>query len=237
MAVLQHKYHTMNITFTETKRSLVHTLALETDATADIFRQELDDQNWEVEVFKNVNGRTPGRQSGGRCTINGIGRYATHSSLELIQGTVLKELFSYAISDSFKLQWLSEFIKYPEFCKLWGSNNVEFIASYTVLNANYVLDNPKTTIALHLDNRMLLATGMIYLNETNDDLTQSLQSTTFYTDQNKSEPMVIKPNFGKGWVAANTHNSWHEGINTSNQKRYSLLLGLGIDITKIRNTK
>jgi hypothetical protein len=77
---------------------------------------------------------------------------------------------------------------------------------------------------------------MIYLNQS-DSETALQQSTTFYTDQNKSNPFVIEPKFGTGWAAANTHNSWHEGHNISTQPRYSLLLGISVDIGKIRATK
>lgn len=222
----------MKIAFSETERPLIHTLNLETDYSPAKFREELDNENWQVEVFKSVNGRA----GGGRCTIDGVGRYNSKSSLESIRGNILKELFSHVLSEEFKRQWISEMIKDSTFCKMWGASKVEDIASYSVLQANYVLDNTMTKIAMHLDNRLLLATGMIYLNETNG-IIQGQQATTFYTDQNKSNPLVIKPNFGKGWVAANTHNSWHEGFNMSSQKRYSLLLGISIDIGKIRGTK
>jgi hypothetical protein len=221
----------MKITFTATERPLVSNLALETAYTPAHFRQELDKENWQVEVFKNVGGR----RSGGRCTINGIGRYDSKTSHDMIQGLALKELFSYVLTDEFKIQWIAELAKEPAFCKMWASSP-EDIASFTVLQANYVLDKTMTRVVMHLDNRLLVATGMIYLTDTTD-FVQSKQTTNFYTSQEKSEPMVIVPKFGTGWIAANTHNSWHEGMNMSGQERYSLLLGLAINVGKIRNSR
>jgi hypothetical protein len=222
----------MKITFGNTERPLVYTLNLETTYSPESFRAELDTENWQIEVFKNVGGR----RSGGRCTIDGIGRYDSQSSLGLIRGTILKELFSYVLTDEFKQQWISELVKDPVFCKTWTLNNVDDIASFTKLQANYVLDKTMAKVVMHLDNRLLMATGMIYLTDTTD-FVQSKQTTIFYTDQNKSDPMVITPKFGTGWIAANTHNSWHEGMNMSGQERYSLLLGLAIDVGRIRKNK
>jgi hypothetical protein len=222
----------MKITFGNTERPLVYTLNLETTYSPESIRTELDAENWQVEVFKNVGGR----RSGGRCTIGGIGRYDSQSNLDLIRGPILKELFAYVLTEEFKRHWISELVKDPVFCKTWTSSSVNDIASFTKLQANYVLDKTMTRVVMHLDNRLLMSTGMIYLTNTTD-FVQSKQSTTFYTDQNKSNPMVITPKFGTGWIAANTHNSWHEGMNMSGQERYSLLLGLAIDVGKIRNSK
>lgn len=222
----------MKLTFTNTERPMVYTLELETLHSANMFREELDNENWQVEAFKSVNGRV----GGGRHTIDGVGRYNAKANLESIRGTVLKELFQHVLSDEFKLQWLSEMLNTPTFCKMWVASGAEDMANYTILQANYVLDNSFTRIGMHLDNRLLVATGMIYLNESAETI-KSRQATTFYTDENKSDPLIITPNFGTGWAAVNTHNSWHEGINMSGQQRYSLLLGIAIDIGKLRSNK
>ena len=222
----------MKIIFENTQRPLIYGLKLESAYTADSFMQELPNENWQVEVFKNVGGR----QGGKRCTINGVGRYSSRAVTDSIKGSILRELFTYTLSQSFKAQWLSAMLADPSFCKLWGSSDLDEISSYTIVQSNYVLDNSQAKIGLHLDNRLLVATGMIYLNQS-DSETALQQSTTFYTDQNKSNPFVIEPKFGTGWAAANTHNSWHEGHNISTQSRYSLLLGISVDIGKIRATK
>jgi hypothetical protein len=222
----------MKIHFAETERALIYTLNLETELSANDFRQELDAENWQVEQYKNVNGRDGGR----RFTINGSGRYDSKSSLDLLRGSILKQLFSHVLSEEFKLQWLSEMVKNPAFCKLWGSSSVQDIANYTILQANYVLDKPGARISMHLDNRLLLSTGMIYLNQSSD-ATKPNQATVFYTDRDRSNPITITPAFASGWAAANTHNSWHEGFNKSEEKRYSLLLGMSINVAQIGERK
>jgi hypothetical protein len=221
----------MNVEFENTTRPLVYSLKLETDYTSDILLQELEKENWQLETFKNVNGR----QGGKRYTINGEGRYASKAATNAVSSPVLQDLLSYSMSRDFKTKWLSTMINTPAFCKLWGTSDVDRISSYTVIHANYLLDTTMAKIGLHLDNRLLVATGMIYLNES-DSNSKPLQATTFYTDENKSNPLTILPNFGTGWVAANTHNSWHEGYNLSNQKRYSLLLGISIDVTGLQKS-
>lgn len=219
----------MKINFTNTERPLVYGLKLETAHSSNLFLQQLSQENWQVEAFKKVGWRS----GGGRCTIDGVGRYNSKSNINSIRSHILKELFEYTLSDQFKSQWLTVMFEDPIFQKLWAADSVEQMASYTALQANYVLDNSMTKIALHLDNRLLLSTGMIYLNQTNE-LTAAQQATTFYTDQNRSDPLMINPQFGSGWAAANTHNSWHDGKNSSVHKRYSLLLGLTIDVGKLR---
>lgn len=224
---LCYKY-SMKIIFENSQRPLVYRLKLESAYTADSFMQELPNENWQVEVFKNVGGRSGGK----RCTINGVGRYSSKTAIDSIKGSILRELFTYTLSESFKVQWLSVMLEDPSFCKLWGTSNLDEISNYTIVQSNYILDNSHAKIGLHLDNRLLVATGMVYLNKS-DNTTALQQSTTFYTDQNKSNPLVIEPKFGTGWAAANTHNSWHEGHNVSSQQRYSLLLGISIDVGRL----
>jgi hypothetical protein len=219
----------MKINFSNTERPLVYQLNLETVYSASSFINELDQENWQVEEFKKIGWKS----GGGRHTIDGINRYNSKSTVPSIKGEILKQLVVYSLSDEFKARWLTKMLEDSTFCMIWGRSNLKQMMDFTTLQADYALDNSMTTIALHLDNRLLLGTGMIYLNETND-LTASQQSTIFYTDQERSNPLVIKPSFGSGWAAANTHNSWHEGKNLSIQKRYSLLLGLAIDVSKIR---
>jgi hypothetical protein len=56
------------------------------------------------------------------------------------------------------------------------------------------------------------------------------QGTVFYSDQQKNDPLEMTTGFGKGWMAANTHDSWHMGWNRSQQDRYSILFGIRLKI-------
>ena len=56
------------------------------------------------------------------------------------------------------------------------------------------------------------------------------QSTTFYADEKRSDPVRMKTGFGVGWVAAGMNDAWHDGHNLSNQDRYVILSGLSLNI-------
>jgi hypothetical protein len=185
---------------------------------------EKPDNFWEVEVpgGQPVN---QNRDFGKRWVLGGR-RGALEPNIE---NPVLSSIVKQAMSEDFKLQIIQQLYASNTFGRLWGMRP-ELMISLSRSWASFVKDYPGTTVKLHLDNRSLIATGMIYFVEGDNPE----MSTTFYTDDKRSNPQRIKTGMCQGWLAANTHDSWHEGYNTiiGNEAdakiRYSLLLGLQI---------
>lgn len=96
----------------------------------------------------------------------------------------------------------------------------------TNLHAELTRDAPGFVNVLHTDFRLLVATGMVYL--TDSDNTEL--STMFYTSQQRTEPLRMTTNFGDGWWHVNGNNTYHEGWNRTDRFRYSFLLGLTLNV-------
>ena len=96
----------------------------------------------------------------------------------------------------------------------------------TNLHAELTRDAPGFVNVLHTDFRLLVATGMVYL--TDSDNTEL--STMFYTSQHRTEPLRMTTNFGDGWWHVNGNDTYHEGWNRTDRFRYSFLLGLTLNV-------
>lgn len=83
------------------------------------------------------------------------------------------------------------------------------------------IDKPGFVMQPHIDNRIQVIVGMCHFISEDD----TKQSTTFYTDNQCSNPLRMPTGFGVGWVAANLHNTWHSGHNLSDQNRMSIKFG------------
>lgn len=96
------------------------------------------------------------------------------------------------------------------------------MAQNCVMHAEFTRDFPGFENGIHLDNRMLFATGMIYLTSEHSDS----WSSCFYNSCERDNPVIIPSGFGQGWIHANNHDTWHDGWNRSDQTRYSILIAL-----------
>ena len=220
----------METMLTETSRSLVYKINYDFGITATDIVKRLETEDWVCEQpTKLVN---QNRLNGGRWVLANAPRGQVRE--ENIKDPVIKEIFKHVTGHTFKRHIVETLIQNDNFCRLWGVTNPDLLDSLTVLTANLVIDQMGCNIKLHLDNRMLLATGMLYLNE--KPLDGGAQHTVFYTDENKSNPMPMETGPGNGWFAVNMQNNWHEGFNKSIQKRYSILLGLSLNLDRIRKT-
>ena len=134
-----------------------------------------------------------------------------------------KTVVDYFFTMEFKDSIVDALYSAPLFAGYW-SIGPDKMKSITKTFGTAVQDRPGHTTALHLDNRLLVATGMCYLIDGDDEQ----QSTIFYTDDKYSNPLRMHTGWGKGWLAANMHDSWHEGFNRSNNNRHSILFGLSL---------
>lgn len=96
----------------------------------------------------------------------------------------------------------------------------------TVLHAEFTKDLPGFENGLHCDMRRLVATGMIYLcDENNEDL-----ASGFYDTPMRDNPHIVETGYGLGWVHSNDFNTWHDGWNRTDQTRYCILLALTLKL-------
>lgn len=96
----------------------------------------------------------------------------------------------------------------------------------TDLHVEFTRDLPGFENGIHLDTRLLFATGMIYLTDRDDERWASC----FYSDFQSSNPVMIPSGFGQGWIHANDYDTWHDGWNRTDEVRYSMLFALTLKL-------
>ena len=213
----------MNLSIIKSDRDLVYNLHLNSDLTSDQVSELFAIEEWEIETFPQAT-KQANRGSGLRHLIKDS-KNRTGLRKELLKTNQLKDALDYFQSDTLKNIIVTELYNNTEFKRLWGISK-ESLLKITKLTACFLTDLPGLNVKIHLDNRMNVGAGMIYLNELSD----GRQSTVFYTDDQKSNPLEIPTGFQNGWFAANTHNSWHEGFNLATTNRLSIIFNLGISV-------
>ena len=106
---------------------------------------------------------------------------------------------------------------------------VETMCRHCTLHGEITRDSPGFVNVLHTDYRKLVATGMIYLTE-NDDPNLS---TYFYDTMQRDNPVRIPTNFSNGWLHSNGNDTWHEGWNKTPKVRYTILIGVTMNVTPL----
>lgn len=142
-----------------------------------------------------------------------------------IKSPRLQIISDYFRSDIFKKLMIDTFYSRSGFAGNWAISP-ERMFEITVSLGNIVCDKPGHNTNIHLDNRCLVAAGMCYFSEQDDpDI-----STYFFDTKERTNPIRIPTNFSTGWLAANMHDSWHDGYNKSNYDRYTVMYGLALKI-------
>lgn len=137
----------------------------------------------------------------------------------------LKGIHDYVVSTEFRDRILD--ILYDNNIYWFWSVDKEDMRRLTGTGGVYVVDKPGFTCPRHVDNRTLVATGMLMFDAEDDPD----HRTFFYnTEHAKEKYWESSSKFGHGWLNANLHNTWHEGYNTSNTLRYSYLFHLSLRI-------
>jgi hypothetical protein len=137
----------------------------------------------------------------------------------------LQLIQDWAGSDEFRRTAIDQLYSEELFAGHWGIDSEKLFQSSKSFG-RILRDRPGYHCGLHLDNRLLVATGMIYFA----DHDHADISTEFYTDKTRRDPARITTGFGWGWIAANMHDSWHDGWNRSQHDRYSMILGISLNI-------
>ena len=151
----------------------------------------------------------------------GQNNFETRYRLREPRGELLNNLVREIEYDGFKQQLISTLYSDPSFSGYWGLTP-EKMEETTNLYALYTWDRPGYNIRIHTDDRMHVAQGMIYfINGDDPD-----QITYSYTNKSGYDPLRVPTGYGYGFVNGNLNDSWHTGKNSSNQERYSLMIGL-----------
>jgi hypothetical protein len=106
---------------------------------------------------------------------------------------------------------------------------VDTMYKHCSLHSEITRDSPGFINVLHTDYRKLVATAMIYLTDRDDPTL----STYFYDTMERDNPIRMPTNFGHGWLHSNGNNTWHEGWNKTPEVRYTILLGLTMNVTPL----
>lgn len=144
---------------------------------------------------------------------------------DLVKSPCLSAIHNYMTSTEFK-QAIVDLLYQNNIYWYW-SIDPEDMMRITNTGGVYVLDKPGFTCPRHVDNRSLVATGMLMFGA--EDYPE--QRTFFYRDNTTQERYwESSSKFEHGWFNANLHNTWHEGYNRSNSRRYAYLFHLALNI-------
>lgn len=144
---------------------------------------------------------------------------------DLVQTPCLSAIHNYITSPAFKQEIVD--ILYKNNIYWYWSIDPEDMMRITNTGGVFVLDYPGFTCPRHVDNRSLVATGMLMFDAEDDPG----HRTFFYRDATTQDLYWHSSSkFEHGWMNANLHNTWHEGYNTSTTKRYSYLFHLALNI-------
>jgi len=138
-----------------------------------------------------------------------------------IKDPKLNEIKEFFTSRNFKRTQMGLLYEQPDWVNLWGVKQ-EVLYDHTSSYARFYLDKPGFNTLIHIDNRTLINNGICYFISGDDPD----QSTLFFNNVAGDNPLRIPTGHGLGWLAANTHNSWHTGENKSNQDRYHISFGI-----------
>jgi hypothetical protein len=189
-------------------KDFVYELNLELDFDKQEIIDDLHNEEWE-----------------GTDSAYGINAYTLRLDVKSnnIKSPRLQSIINHFAGDEFKWQMINTFYETAGFSGYWALSP-ERLFNATGAMANLVCDKPGFFMAPHVDARIIVASGMCYFSSEDDfDL-----STTFYDNAQGKNPLRMKTNFGKGWLAANMQDSFHGGWNKSNYNRYTLMFGLGL---------
>ena len=157
------------------------------------------------------------------------GDYSAENTLRFrlndISGSkMLSEIHDHIMSQEFKFSIYDVMYSNETFKNSWGIPR--YLMDYrTTTFCSFILDKPKFYSPMHIDQRGLVVSGMVYFIE--DDETDKV--TTFYTDKEKSNPIAVKPGFGQGWATGNASDTWHDGGNFGTTDRYCILYGMTLN--------
>jgi hypothetical protein len=137
----------------------------------------------------------------------------------------LNAIEEYVRGPEFKSQMLD--VLYEGRIDWYWSMSREEMDQVTVTGGLFVKDLPGFQCPRHVDTRSLVSTGMLMFNDVDIP-----EQHTFFTREKKSTDRYWESNseFGRGWLNAVNHNTWHEGYNNSNVDRYAYLFHLSLKL-------
>ena len=187
-------------------------LHLDTGYDFDVINNELKKESW---IPYNKTNLSAGQVA-----------YETRYKKNWPDSEILRSIVSFMRSEETKRQYIDTFYSThnPYFESIWCMKPADMY-DFVEIGAEFVLDRPGFEIPVHIDNRMLVSTGWVYLTPRDDPE----WSTYFYHDTKKSDPPTrATTNPGDGWLIFNDFNTWHEGYNRTQEDRFGIILSLTI---------
>jgi hypothetical protein len=198
----------MQVNFTHL-RNYVYEADFQFDYTPEVILEHLQSAMW----IPNINGYS---QKG----------FAAREDLTN-PNPVLQSVLNYFNSESFQQSIVNTLFENLDFTNAYWPIQPDNFKKIISSSGRFIKDHPNFTTGIHLDNRLLVASGMCYFINGDDPN----QSTNFYSSRKADNPIRIPTGLAKGWMAANTENSWHDGYNRSDKNRYSILYSLSIKVS------
>jgi len=170
---------------------------------------ELEKEDWEKSSREDIGIQWPG---GGR------------SKLDYPASPILRKIIDYLRSSEAKKAVIENL--YETIHQLpgrWNYWTAERMFANTTLHGELTRDAPGFVQQVHLDSKILVATGMIYLTPHQDVNWE----TAFHSSKEDDATLQYAPSdFGNGWMHMNDWDSWHSGGNRTDQMRYTILVPL-----------
>jgi len=138
-----------------------------------------------------------------------------------ITDTGLKQLLNTVYEQQYTLLdelWKDDYFKNH----LWAGTTWQQMQKHTRPFVELNKDLKGFRTGIHVDHRRAVAVGMLFLNK--ETLVE--QSSVFYKDELGKDPISMPTGWAQGWYTANTHMSWHRGLNMSRDARYSIKFGV-----------
>lgn len=137
--------------------------------------------------------------------------------------SILKEIKKFISSDSVKEQIINSFYKnFPSIKDAWNGWSEKQMAQKTLWDCAFIKDEPGFFMENHLDTRINIATGIIYLNKDPDEK----RTTVYYTDKDGNNELKISNNFCQGVISVNDYNTRHSVRNDTDNSRYIIAVVL-----------
>ena len=146
--------------------------------------------------------------------------------------TCLTQLVEYFRSDELKWEMIKHLYDLSPGLRTDWDWTPEDMFHGCQLHGHFSRDVPGFVNVLHTDYRKLVATGMFYWNDADDEDV----STWFYDSRDRVNPTRMPTGFGAGWIHANGNDTYHEGWNRTDRYRYSTLLGLTLNVQTLNDS-
>lgn len=144
---------------------------------------------------------------------------------------ILRQIKKFLSSETVKEKIINSFyLNFPLIKEMWDGWSPEQMIQKTLWDCVFFKDEPGYFMERHLDTRLNVATGIIYLNLESDEK----RTTVYYTDKHGKDELKIPNSFCQGVISINNHDTWHSACNRTCDNRYVIMIALML-LTEFHN--